>query len=146
MWQNVVSRKDVSPKCYFQAFSCSFDTDIHAKLSWKRALQYLQDRSFQTPLVAKWNHFVQVSKSSFHKIKRWLLVAVDDIMIRQNVSFGNILVFSLGLNEHYIVSYKACIVYRQKNVPWIEWSKTVQIALSIVARRCQIVRNIMDHW
>ena len=47
-------------------------------------------------------------------------MAVDDIMIRQNVSSGNILVFSLGLNEHYIVSYKACIVYRQKNVPWIE--------------------------
>ena len=28
-------------------------------------------------------------------------MAIDDIIIRQNVSFGNILVLSLGLNEHY---------------------------------------------
>ena len=92
---------------------------------------HLQGGSFQTPLVARaWQSITdqgkqqneiilsKLVKSSFHKIK--LLVALDDIMIRQKVSFGNILVLSLGLNEHYTVSYKTCIVYRKKNVPWIE--------------------------
>ena len=111
--QNVVNGKNVSPKCYFQAFS--FFWHWHSgKAFMEKSTSTLAGQKFSNTScgksmtidnrpgqTTKWNHFVQVSRSNLHKIKRCLLLAVDDIVIRQYVSFGNILVLSLELNEYY---------------------------------------------